>query len=143
MSDQVSSPEMAASNPLRRAGWFVMGTVAGLAVALALVIAVELFSAVAHPLPADFDGTMEAMCAHVARYPAWVLAVVVPMWAVTALAATWTAARLGTRPAAITIALLLTAAVLWNVSMLPYPLWFKIVCPVAVVAAVVAGCRGR
>ena len=43
--------------------------VAGMLVAFVLVIAVELFSSVVHPLPADFDGSMEQMCEHVARYP--------------------------------------------------------------------------
>ena len=63
----------------------------GLFVALALLAAVELFSAVVHPLPEDFGGTTEEMCRHVQRYPQWVLAVVVPAWAFTALISTWTA----------------------------------------------------
>lgn len=51
----------------------------------------EGFSAVVHPLPEDFGGTMEEMCRHVEKYPQWVLAVVVPMWAVAALVGTWMA----------------------------------------------------
>jgi hypothetical protein len=34
---------------------------------------------------------------------------------------------------------LLLAAVIWNVAMLPYPLWFKLVQPVVVAIAVVYG----
>ena len=64
---------------------------AGLLVLLILLIAVEFFSAVVHPLPADFGGTSEEMCQHVARYPHWVLAVVVPAWTGAALASVWTA----------------------------------------------------
>ena len=62
--------------------------VAGLLVAFILVVAVELFSAVVHPVPPDFGGTMDEMCKHVERYPHWVLAVVVPAWASTAFAST-------------------------------------------------------
>jgi hypothetical protein len=69
---------------------------AGLLVLFILVGAVELFSAVVHPLPEDFGGTTEEMCQHVERYPLWVLAVVVPAWAVAAFVSTWTARRLGT-----------------------------------------------
>jgi hypothetical protein len=68
---------------------------AGLLVLFILVVAVELFSAVVHPLPEDFGGTKEEMCRHVERYPQWVLAVVVPAWAVAAFASTWTARRIG------------------------------------------------
>ena len=60
----------------------------GMILAFLLLVGVELFSAVVHPLPADFGGTQEEMCRHVARYPQWVLAVVVPLWAVTAFAGT-------------------------------------------------------
>ncbi len=115
--------------------------VAAIATTLVLLIAVELFSSVVHPLPADFDGSMEQMCAHVANYPHWVLAVAVPMWGFTAFLGTWIAGRLGNRGSAIFLALLLLAAVLWNVSMLPYPLWFKIVQPIAILIAVVYACR--
>jgi hypothetical protein len=113
--------------------------IAGLAVALALVVGVELFGAVVHPLPADFDNSMEQMCAHVERYPAWVLVAVVPLWAVTGLAGTWLAGRLGNRGCALAVGLLLSAAVVWNVAMLPYPLWFKIAAVVALACAVAAG----
>ena len=95
------------------------------------------------------------MCAHVARYPAWVLALVVPAWGLTALAGTWIARRIGGpnggpsaersggRSAALVVGLLLTAGVLFNVSMLPYPLWFKILSTIAVVGAVVVTSRSR
>lgn len=44
-----------------------LGVVAGLAVTFAAVVGVEAFSAVVHPLPPDFDGSMQSMCDHVAR----------------------------------------------------------------------------
>lgn len=69
---------------LRAAG----GIIAGVLTAFVLIVAVELFGAVVHPVPRDFGGTQEEMCEHVARYPHWVLAVVVVAWAGTALVST-------------------------------------------------------
>lgn len=115
------------------------GFVAGVMLAFALVIAVELFSSVVHPLPADFDGTQEEMCAHVERYPAWVLAVVVPAWAATAFAGTWIAGRLGNRGCALLVGLLIVVALVFNLSMLPYPIWFKIGCLIAIPCGIVLG----
>jgi hypothetical protein len=117
------------------------GTVIGLVVAFILVVGVEGFSAVVHPLPKDFGGTMEEMCRHVERYPQWVLAVVVPMWAVTALVSTWIAQRIGNLYAAGAVGLLLLSALVFNLSKLPYPIWFKVVSLLVIPAAIVAGCR--
>ena len=113
--------------------------VAGMLVAFILVVAVELFSAVAHPVPPDFGGTMDEMCKHVERYPHWVLAVVVPAWAATAFASTWIAGRLGNRGCALFIGLLLLAALIFNISKLPYPIWFKIASLIAVPCAIISG----
>jgi len=115
--------------------------IAGMIVALVFVVAVELVSAVVHPVPPDFQGTQEEMCRHVERIPPWVLALVVPAWAGTAFAATWVSGRIGNRTCALCIGLLLTAAVVFNVSMLPYPMWFKILVVVAIPAASWFGSR--
>jgi hypothetical protein len=110
--------------------------VAAMVAAFVPVVAVEAFSAVVHPLPPDFGDTMEEMCAHVERYPAWVLAVVVPLWAGTAFVSTWIAGRLGNIFCAIIIGLLLLSMLVLNISMLPYPVWFKIATLVAMPAAI-------
>jgi hypothetical protein len=110
--------------------------VAATLLAFVLVVAVEAFSAVVHPLPPDFGETMEEMCAHVERYPAWVLAVVVPLWAGTAFLSTWIAGRLGNIVCAIIIGLFLLSMLVLNISMLPYPIWFKIASLVTMLAAV-------
>lgn len=115
--------------------------VAGLLVLFILVVAVELFSAVVHPLPAEFGGTKEEMCRHVERYPQWVLAVVVPAWAAAAFASTWTARRIGNLFASAVVGLLLLAALGCNLWMLPYPTWFKIANLFAIPAAAFAGSR--
>ena len=117
----------------------VAAILAGLLLAFALVVAVEMFSAVVHPFPEDFGGTTEEVCQHVERYPPWVLAVVVPMWAGTAFAGVWTAQKVGNLPAAAIVALLLLAALVSNLAMLPYPLWFKIACLLAIPAAMMIG----
>lgn len=116
-------------------------TVAGIAVAFVLVIAVELFSAVVHPLPQGFGGTTEEMCRHVERYQQWVLAVVVPAWAATAFAGAWTAKWMGNSYSFAIVGLLLFAGMVLNVSMLPYPLWFKIADLLAIPAAIAAAGR--
>ena len=112
---------------------------AGLLVLFTLVVAVELFSAVVHPLPENFGGTKEEVCRHVERYPAWVLAVVVPAWTLAAFAGTWTARRIGNLYSAASVGLLLLVAVIGNISMLPYPTWFKIAILVVIPIAIFAG----
>jgi hypothetical protein len=119
----------------------VAGVIAGLLVAFVLVVAVEYFGDVVHPLPHDFGGTMEEMCRHVQRFPHWVLAVVVPMWGLTALLGTWTARRIGNFYALAIVGLLLLAALVLNMSMLPYPIWFKVLNLLVIPTAIFAGSR--
>ncbi len=126
----------------------VLGVVAGLALALVLVIAVELFSGVVHPTPEGFTGTMEEMCAHVARYPDWVLGVVVLAWSATTFSSTWVAARIGYRWAGIVVTLILTFGIVFNIAKLPYAMWFKVVMLSCFAVACFLGCgpecgRGR
>ena len=114
---------------------------AGLLVLFVLTVAVEAFSAVVHPFPEGFGGTQEEICQHVERYPQWVLAVVIPAWAVAAFASTWTAARIGNLYSSAIVGLLLLAALVCNISMLPYPTWFKIANLLVIPIAVFAGSR--
>ena len=114
---------------------------AGMIVALVMVVAVEAFSAVVHPVPPDFKGTKEEMCLHVERYPPWILALVVPAWAGTAFAGTWISGWIGNRKCALGVGLFLIAAVVFNVSILPYPVWFKLANLLVVPTAVLLGSR--
>lgn len=104
----------------------VLGLIAG----FVFVIATEAFSAVAHPFPPDADpNDFETCLAHVARYPAWVLACVVPFWALASFASVGTATLIGTsrNPVnGIVVGTLLFAAAAFNLAMLPYPIWFKV-----------------
>ena len=116
---------------------------AGLLVLFILVVAVESISAVVHPLPEDFGGTKEEMCQHVERYPHWVLAAVIPAWAVAAFVSTWTARRIGNLYSSTIVGLLLLAALVFNISMLPYPKWFKIANLLVIPTAVLAGSTSK
>ena len=114
--------------------------VAGLALAFILLIGVELLSNVVHPLPSEFKGTQEEICQHVAKYPTWVLAVVIVAWGTIAAVSTWTARRIGNAYSAAILGVLLFAGVGMNLFMLPYPLWFKaVMLPVVGVAIAWSG----
>lgn len=123
-------------------GLRVIGAIAAATfVALFFIVAVEIFSAVVHPMPAGFDGSMEEICEHVARYPTWVLALVVLAWGFTAWLSTWIAQRIGGSGPAIFIGMILVVAVIYNVSILPYPLWFKFVIVITILTSVLLGCQ--
>jgi hypothetical protein len=117
----------------------VLSILAGLTLAGGLVVAVEVFSNVVYPPPPDFKGTKEEMCAHVAAYPPWILAVAAVAWSATAFASTWVATRLGNRIPGVVVGLLLILGVASNVAMLPYMLWFKVAVLVCVPIACLLG----
>ena len=122
--------------PLRVA----LAIIAGIAVALAMLAAVEGFGVWAHPFPTGFGGTHDEICAHVTRYPAWVLAAVVPMWAAASFVCTWVAGRFASaRIAATVMAALFATALGVNLGMLPYPAWFRLTAfPAIVLSAFLA-----
>lgn len=120
----------------------LLAVVAGMGLAFALVVAVEFFSAVVHPLPPGLDPNAPgSIPEHVRRYPGWVLAVAGLMWGATAAAATWVASRIGGRLAGALVTLLLAAALAFNMSMLPYVMWFKIAMPATFFVACLLGIR--
>jgi hypothetical protein len=125
----------------KRAWQGIAGFMAGAASAFVLVILVEIYSDKVHPLPPESAHSMEAVCAHVAAYPAWVLATVVPMWAATAFVAAWVAGGLGGRVPAAMVSLLVMVALAFNLAMLPYASWFKALMPLAALAGLALGDR--
>lgn len=108
----------------------VGSVIASLVVAMVLIIAVEGASAIVHPFPPDVDTSdPEVVKAHVARYPAWVLALAGVAWGFTTFVSVWVATRLGAgrHPAhGIGVGLVLLLAVVTNMLMLPYPIWFEL-----------------
>lgn len=103
---------------------------AGLVLAVFGLCLVELMSSVLHPPPPDMlPGDMEACRLHVSRYPAGVLFVCAIGWWLTVLASCWLATRLGSRRHAahgIVVGAIMLAMAIFNMAMLPYPLWFWI-----------------
>jgi hypothetical protein len=101
---------------------------AGLLAAMVLIVGIEGISSILHPFPPGVDPTdLEACKAHVARFPAWILLLAMAAWGTTTFVGSWLATRLGTRrhPAhGIVIGTILLAAVVFNMAMLPYPIWF-------------------
>jgi hypothetical protein len=117
----------------------IAAVLAGLVVAFVLVVAIELLSNAVHPFPEGVEQTMEEVCRHVENYPRWILAVAVLAWAGTAFLSTWVARKIGNVYSALIIGLLLLAALVMNISKLPYPIWFKGATLIAIPAAVAAG----
>ncbi len=113
----------------------VLGFIAGTILAFVLVIAVEAWSSVVHPLPKDFVHTFENMCAHVANYPTWILALAGLMWGGIAFLAVFVAMKSGTWVSGWLVGVLLLALGLMNIGMLPYPIWFKILTPILIAAS--------
>ena len=112
--------------------------IAGLVVCILLLVAVEAFSAVVHPFPADTQQTHEAICRHVEHYPTWVLAVCNPLWGFAAVASTWTAQKIGNVYSYAIVGVLVFIALAGNLVMLPYPLWFRIVMMLVIAFAILA-----
>ena len=121
--------------------------VASLMAAMLLVILVEVVTLHFHPFPDGSDpNDQQFIVEHVAKFPAWVLALAVVGWAVTTFVAAWIATRLGSarHPAhGIAVGLLLFAAAAFNMYLLPYPVWFEagnyLLLPLAIFAAVRLG----
>jgi hypothetical protein len=114
---------------MRKALSVVLSIATGLIVALVLVVAIEMLSAIVHPVPLDFGGSEDELREHMRRYPQWFLAIAYVLWAATTLLSCWLATRIGNRGCGLTVGLLLLAAVLFNITQLPYPIWFKAISP--------------
>lgn len=99
-----------------------------LIVALFLLALIEYVGAILHPFPDDFGGTREEVMEQVANYPPLILGILGGLgWGGTMLVATWLATRLSAnrrQAYGIGVGLLLLAAALFNMSMLPYPIWY-------------------
>jgi hypothetical protein len=126
---------------LRSAG----AVVAGVVLAGVLLAGMEVFGELVYPFPPGVDPNDIEVCrAHVATYPAWVLAVANVAWGGTAFVAPWLATRIGTgrHPAhGFAIGVLLFLMVAMNMSMLPYPVWFDLINLVAFPLATITGVR--
>ena len=113
-------------------------------VAIMLLAGIEWVGTILHPFSADFAGTREEVMQHVAIYPAWGLFIGGIGWAITMIIATWLATRLSSnrQPVyGIGIGLLLLSGAIFNMAMLPYPLWFWILCLILLPLGIYFGVR--
>ena len=99
-------------------------------IAFLLVAGLEALSAILHPWPADFAGTSEEIAIQVETFPAWLLALLGGVgWGGTMFVSAWLATRLGSNRRPIhgyLVGVILISAVIINISMLPYPIWFSL-----------------
>ncbi len=116
-----------------------------LVTAFLLVAGVEGLSAILHPWPADFAGTSEEIVRQVETYPTWVLAFLGGVgWGGTMFISAWLATRLGSNRKPIhgyLVGVILIAAVIFNISMLPYPTWYSLLNLVVLPTALYFGVR--
>ena len=105
----------------------VLAILAGLVVAIALMLAMEALGAWLFPLPLDARIAGEEDLARlVAQAPPGKLALVLVGWCLAALAGAWVAARLSlarTSMAALAVGALIVGGVILNVMALPHPAW--------------------
>ena len=113
--------------------------------ALVLVVAIEGISAVLHPFPEDFSGSMEALAAHVAAYPPWVLALLGGVgYGAVMFICTYVATRFGHRRRrwhGYGVGAFLFALVVFNMMQLPYPAWYGPMVLIVLPAAAYFGTR--
>jgi len=116
-----------------------------LVVAFLLVAGLEGLSAILHPWPEDFAGTSEEITMQVETTPDWVLALLGGVgWGGTMFVSAWLATRLGSNRKPIhgyLVGLILISAVIFNISMLPYPTWFSLLNLVVLPTALYFGVR--
>ncbi|CAN5163876.1 hypothetical protein BH10PLA2_BH10PLA2_13080 [soil metagenome] len=115
--------------------------VTGMILAILLVSGVEVVSNMKHPPPPGSNGTFEEMCELVRTYPQWLLGAGGIAWCVTAFLSTGLATLIGGRIPGIIVAVVLLAALGFNLSMLPYVTWFKIVMPIGLMVGCFLGVK--
>ena len=106
----------------------VLAVIAGLVAAMFFIVGTEAVWAVVYPPAPGVDlHDMEACKAHIAQLPADAYVIAAAGWGLAVLAGTWVATRIGAgrHPAhGIVVSLILSAAALMNMLMLPYPALF-------------------
>lgn len=133
------------SPPVRRA----LAVLAGVAVAIGIVFAVEELNSRLFPLPPGTDySDPEALRAVMSRLPVMALVIVLGGWAGATVAGAWIAARVAGRRQgpAWTVGVVLLGAAVFNLLELPHPFWFWVAAvalflPAAWLGGLLAGVR--
>ncbi|NKB32786.1 MAG: hypothetical protein GKR91_06775 [Pseudomonadales bacterium] len=105
----------------------LLAVILSIAVAVVLFMVVEGIGSILYPFPEDFGGTFEEVARQVETTPAWVMAFLAGVgWGGLMLACTFIATRLGhnRHPGhGYGVGLFLLAMAVYNMAMLPYPIW--------------------
>lgn len=122
----------------------VFAFLAGATVSLIFIVLVEGVDASIWPPPEGVDlmKDKEACVAYFVSLPAAALVIAVVGWSLAALCGPWLATRLGTNrhPAhGVLLGALLLAGAVFNMSMLPYPAWFRVAVVILLPASLVVG----
>ncbi|MEM6641088.1 MAG: hypothetical protein AAF610_14440 [Pseudomonadota bacterium] len=118
---------------------------AGIALAVVAFMLIEGVGGILHPWPEDFGGTFEEIAAQVRSYPVWVLALLggvgygCTMFLVTFITARFSLGR--NRALGLAVGALLFAMVVYNLSILPYPVWYWILMLTVLPASAYLGSR--
>ncbi|MEZ4425792.1 MAG: hypothetical protein R3E98_20525 [Gemmatimonadota bacterium] len=120
----------------------IAGVVVGLALGVLAILLVEMVGQAIVPLPLDAERSDPAMlAAAVASVPMTAFLFVVLAWAAGAFVGAWIAARLGSRGAAAVVVVILLLTSVYNMAVLPNPLWFWVLGVLAFPALGVLGAR--
>jgi hypothetical protein len=115
---------------VKAVGRSVGAVLAGIMVAMILMIALEMLSSHLFPLPPGVDlHDHESIRQHIDSLPMGAFAIVLVAWAVGSFAGSWVAARLAGRARLIhglVIGVFFLAASVMNMLMIPHPLWMEI-----------------
>lgn len=102
--------------------------IVGLAVGVVVVTGVEALSSTFYPLPPGVDPTdPEALKPYLAQFPLGAFLFVLAAWGLGSFLGAWLATRLGPgrhRAHGLSVGVLLLAAGVANMLMLPHPVWF-------------------
>jgi predicted MFS family arabinose efflux permease len=126
-------------------GRSVLAVLAGIVVAMILMVAVEMLSSHLFPLPPGVDlHSHESIRQHIDQLPIGAFLLVLIAWSVGSFAGSWVAARLAGRARLIhglVIGAFFLAASIMNMLMIPHPLWMEIASIVALAGFSYLGAR--
>jgi hypothetical protein len=129
-------------------GRVILGIIAGVVIAVALVFALELIVNVIAPPPADVDMSDPVhVRERVSGLPMVAFALVLLGWVVGAGLGSWAAVRIGQRPVAwpgLLVGAVIFIGTLYNIMTIPHPIWFVGIALLAIpIASWVGASRAR
>ncbi len=119
-----------------------LGILAGLMVAMLLVMAADLLSTAIHPPPAGFDYRDPAQVrAHAATVPLASLIVLLVGYNLAAFVGGWVASRAGKGAERVhaSVGIVVLLGTLFNLTIIPHPLWFAMTAVLSLIATTTAG----